>query len=65
MRDKKSNIGGIGFCDALGIVFIVLKLTGIITWPWYGVLAPIWIPALLAVLIVACHIIKIKLEGWG
>lgn len=65
MKDNKRNIGGIGFCDALGLVFIVLKLMGVITWPWYGVLAPIWIPVLLAVLIVVYHIIKIKLEGWG
>lgn len=65
MKERKSNTGGIAFCDALGLVFIVLKLTGFITWPWYGVLAPIWIPILLAVLIVVYHIIKAKWGGWG
>lgn len=34
---------GIGFCDILGIVFIVLKLVGVIEWSWVWVLAPIWI----------------------
>lgn len=35
---------GIGFGGLLAIVFIVLKLTNIISWPWLWVLAPIWIP---------------------
>lgn len=36
--------GGIGFCGLLTIVFIVLKLTGYITWSYWWVLAPMWIP---------------------
>ena len=28
----------------LGLIFITLKLTGHITWPWLWVLAPFWIP---------------------
>ena len=28
----------------MAIVFIVLKLTKVITWSWLWVLAPIWIP---------------------
>lgn len=28
----------------LGIVFIVLKLTNVITWSWWWVLSPFWIP---------------------
>lgn len=31
----------------LGIVFLVLKLTGAVTWPWVWVLAPFWIPVAL------------------
>ena len=33
------------------IVFLVLKLAGIITWPWWQVLSPLWAPvaALLAI----------------
>ena len=27
----------------LGIALIVLKLTGLITWPWLWVTAPLWI----------------------
>lgn len=38
----------IGFAGILTIVFIILKLTGNITWSWWWVLCPMWIlPALL------------------
>jgi hypothetical protein len=33
---------GIGFSGVLTIVFIVLKLIGIIEWSWVWVLAPLW-----------------------
>lgn len=43
MSDNKRS-GGIGFCGLLTIVFIVLKLCGVIAWSWCWVLAPVWIP---------------------
>ena len=43
MSQSTSN-GGIGFGGVLAIVFIVLKLTGTITWSWWWVLSPLWIP---------------------
>jgi hypothetical protein len=46
--------GGIGFVGLLTIVFIVLKLTGVIAWSWWWVLAPVWISAgLTAILLTA------------
>lgn len=39
-----ASVGGISFGGLLTIVFIVLKLTGYITWSWVWVLAPLWIP---------------------
>lgn len=33
----------------LGIIFIVLKLTDLITWSWLWVLSPFWIPLALAI----------------
>jgi hypothetical protein len=41
----------------LGVVFIILKLTGVISWSWVWVLAPFWIPLALVALIVAIIII--------
>ncbi|AWN03995.1 hypothetical protein PBI_PEREGRIN_170 [Rhodococcus phage Peregrin] len=41
----------IGLPSILGIVFIVLKLLGVITWSWIWVLAPFWISFIAFVLI--------------
>lgn len=45
MAEKTSNSGGIGFVGLLTVVFIVLKLCGIISWSWWWVLSPLWINA--------------------
>lgn len=47
MAESSTSYGGIGFTGPLTIVFIVLKLTGVIAWSWWWVLSPIWISALL------------------
>lgn len=39
MKNSRAD-GGIGFLGVLQIVFIVLKLTHVIDWPWVWVLAP-------------------------
>ena len=50
---QESSSGSIGISGLLGVAFIVLKLTGTITWSWVWVLSPFWIPlALVAMLIV-------------
>ena len=40
-----------GFLEALTIAFIILKLVGVIAWPWWGVLAPLYPAAVIWVLI--------------
>ena len=47
----------IGFAGLLTIVFIVLKLTGLITWSWLWVLPPLWISLALALLIIVVVVI--------
>ena len=63
-NNNGSAAGGIGFCGLLTIAFIVLKLTGVISWSWLWVLAPIWIPTaiVLAVLLVVLIVVLVK-EG--
>lgn len=39
-----------GLADVLLVVFIVLKLCGVITWSWWWVLSPLWIAVLLCIL---------------
>jgi hypothetical protein len=38
--------GGIGLSGVLLVVFVVLKLVGVIAWSWWWVLSPLWIPVL-------------------
>lgn len=38
-----NNSGGLTLSGALLIVFIVLKLVGVINWSWIWVLSPLWI----------------------
>lgn len=44
----------IGFMGPLGLLFIGLKLAGVITWSWLWVLAPFWIGIVLALLFWLC-----------
>jgi hypothetical protein len=44
---------GIGFSGLLTIVFITLKLTNVIDWPWVWVLAPLWISTIIVLVILA------------
>jgi len=48
---NSKNTGGVGFLGLLTLLFIGLKLTGYITWSWIWVLAPLWIPFSIALLI--------------
>jgi len=40
MSSSSSNSSGIGFVGMLQILFIGLKLTNFIAWPWWQVLLP-------------------------
>ncbi len=51
MSKNNSSFGGVGFTGLLTIVFIVLKLMGVITWSWWWVLSPIWISLIISVVL--------------
>jgi hypothetical protein len=36
--------GGLGFGGAMFLVFLTLKLTEVISWSWWWVTAPLWLP---------------------
>ena len=46
-----TNQNGFPFFPILALIFITLKLTGVIAWSWWAVLAPMWIPAIIGILI--------------
>lgn len=51
-ESKTVNTGGIGFTGLLALVFITLKLTNYIDWSWWWVLAPLWVPFALAIVLI-------------
>ena len=64
MSKTESSSRGISFCGLLAIVFITLKLCGVITWSWWWVTAPIWggfaiFLAILAIIFIGCLVVAI------
>jgi len=50
MSEKNKN-NGLGFGMVLFLIFLILKLTNNITWSWWWVTSPIWIPVALVMVI--------------
>lgn len=59
---SSSSTGSIGLTGVLFVAFLVLKLTHVISWSWWWVTAPPWIPALvvLAIGIIALIVVFVK-----
>ena len=64
MKDNNQTTvsGGVGFAGLLTIVFIVLKLVGVISWSWLWVLAPLWIEAIIVAIILVIAVIVIAVS---
>lgn len=62
MKNNNSSGGGIGCGTVFLIVFVVLKLVGVIDWSWWWVLSPIWITAGIIVMLVGSYIVVKILE---
>jgi hypothetical protein len=54
--------GGIGFAGLLTIVFIVLKLTKVITWSWWWVTCPLWLPWAIAIVVAVIFFIYLLIK---
>lgn len=63
-NSSSNNSGGIGFVGVLTIVFIILKLVGVIDWSWWWVLSPIWINAILTICILIGLEINLHKYKW-
>ena len=55
MSKNNESSHGQGYADILLIVFIVLKLCGVIDWSWWWVLSPLWISLGIVILIQGCY----------
>lgn len=53
-----------GPCFLLFLVFLVLKLCKIITWSWWWVTAPLWIPLGIAIIFIVIALIAYKYKDW-
>ena len=60
MENVKVERKGIGFTGLLTLIFITLKLCGVISWSWVWVLAPLLIGWGLTLLI----IVAVALGAW-
>ena len=66
-NNKKVTVKGgrsMSIGTVVGIVFIVLKLIGLIEWSWVWVLAPFWIGAIIIILALIVGVIA-SLIGYG
>ena len=55
------DTSGVSFLGLLTLLFIGLKLTGYITWSWIWVLAPLWVPMGIALLVISVGILIVGL----
>ena len=60
-NEKTVSKGGLGFVEAIGLLFIGLRLCNVIDWPWIWVLSPLWIQlAILIIIGIVWAIVKYK-----
>lgn len=61
---NNSTRAGIGFFEAIAILFITLKLCKVIDWSWWWVLSPIWIPVAIMLILLAVYGCMLLKEKW-
>lgn len=63
-RKKRSK--GMGLCGSLVTLFIILKITNVISWPWLWVFSPIWITFIICVVAFGLILVvgRIKKGKW-
>lgn len=65
MSKNAQGSSGVGLAGVLLVVFIVLKLTGLIDWDWVWVLAPAWISLCVFLLVFVLIVLGALLFGGG
>lgn len=56
-QNEKQVSSSIGITTILFVVFLVLKLTGVISWSWWWVTAPLWVPVCFGLMVVTIFIV--------
>ena len=52
MSKNNSTSSHLTFEEVLALIFITLKLTGIINWSWWWVLSPLWIGFIIVIVLI-------------
>ena len=51
METTKSVKKSYSLSTPIFLVFLILKLTGVVNWSWFWVLSPLWIPFVMMILV--------------
>jgi len=62
MSEVKSS-GGVGLGGLLTVLFVGLKLTNYISWSWWWVLSPLWLPMIVLLLVALIALIITTLNS--
>lgn len=57
MKYRNNNRDNSLLPSLLLVLFIGLKLTGHITWSWWWVMSPLWIPAVIGLVVLAIMVL--------
>lgn len=61
MAEKSSSSStGLGLLEVLGVIFVTLKLCGVIDWSWWWVTSPFWVLGLFWGLVLLAVIVMAK-----
>lgn len=60
MNKDGRAVGGMTLSGTLTVIFVVLKLVGVIHWSWLWVLAPMWLPTAIFAAVLIWAVRKFK-----
>lgn len=62
-ENPKVSYSGVNFLELLGLLFIGLKLMGVIDWSWWYVTMPLYLPLIIVLVIfLGAIILKVMLR---
>ena len=50
---------------SLTLLFVILKLTGVVGWSWWWVLSPIWIASLIILMLFILTAVMVLVAAWA
>lgn len=65
VKDKVYTTSTFGVLPTMTLVFVILKMAGVINWSWWWVFAPTWIPLCVSAILLIIFLILIVLTKEG